>query len=134
MRLPSEKFGLKGTFKGRKLYYDVLSGRDSDDHSEVKYRFKFAEDAEVRTLNRDHMAAGKSGKTLKGEDKKGPAYWVRLSEIIGRNPRDIQKLRNDLAQQLKLSNDDKLRMELNISNCWVRAVRKLRDFEDANDR
>ncbi len=113
-RLSSIYVALKGTFNGRKLYYDILSGRDSDDHSEVKYRFKFVEDAEAKTLNREKTAAKKSGTATKREDKQETAYWTLLSEVIGRNPRDIQKLRDDLAQQLKLSNEDKLRMELNI--------------------
>ena len=113
-RLSSIYVALKGAFNGRKLYYDILSGRDSDDHSEVKYRFKFAEDAEAKTLNREQITARKSGNAAKHEDKQETAYWIRLSEVIGRNPRDIQKMRDDLAQQLKLSNEDKLRMELNI--------------------
>jgi uncharacterized protein with ParB-like and HNH nuclease domain len=58
-RLSSIYVALKGTFDGRKLYYDILSGRDSDDHSEVKYRFKFADDAEAKALNREQIAARK---------------------------------------------------------------------------
>jgi hypothetical protein len=113
-RLSSIYVALKGTFDGRKLYYDILSGRDSDDHSEVKFSFRFADDAESKALNREHIAARKSSAASKRDDKQAPAYWVRLSEVVGRNPRDIQKMRNDLAQELKLSNDDKLRMELNL--------------------
>ncbi|MGA2841719.1 MAG: DUF262 domain-containing protein [Steroidobacteraceae bacterium] len=113
-RLSSIYVALKGTFNGQKLYYDILSGRDSDDHSEVKYRFMFTDDAEAKTLNREQIAERKSGAAAKHEGKSEAAYWIRLSEVIGRNPRDIQKLRDDLAQQLRLSNEDKLRMELNI--------------------
>jgi Protein of unknown function DUF262/HNH endonuclease len=113
-RLSSAYVALKGTFNGRKLYYDILSGRESDDHSEVKYRFKFADDAEAKALNREQIATRKSGSRARHDDERDTAYWILLSEIIGRNPRDIQKLRDDLAGKLKLSNDEKLRMELNI--------------------
>jgi len=107
-RLSSTYVALKGTFDGRKLYYDVLSGLESDDHSEVKYRFTFVDDEKAKALNDEQIAARQS-------EKKGPpAYLVKLSDIIGRNPSDIQKLRNNLAQSLKLSDEDKLRMELNI--------------------
>lgn len=113
-RLSSAYVALKGTFNGRKLYYDILSGRELDDHSEVKYRFKFAGDAEAKALNREQIAARKSGSRAKHDDEQDTAYWILLSEIIGRNPRDLQRLRDDLARQLKLSNDEKLGMELNI--------------------
>ena len=113
-RLSSVYVALKGTFNNRKLYYDLLSGRDSDDHSEVKYRFKFAEDAEVSKWNKEQVAARKTAVTTKRGDQQDSAYWILLADIIGRNPRDIQKLRDALATELKLSTDDKLRMELNI--------------------
>ena len=68
-RLSSIYVALKGTFNGRKLYYDVLSGRDSDDHSEVKYHFRFAEDAEAKALNREQVAARKSATASKRDHK-----------------------------------------------------------------
>lgn len=113
-RLSSTYVALKGTFNGRKLYYDVLSGLEADDHSEVKYRFTFTEDAKAKYLNDEQITARQSIPDSKIEEKTVPTYLVKLSEIIGRNPGDIQKLRNDLAQKLKLSDADKLRMELNI--------------------
>jgi hypothetical protein len=116
-RLSSAYVALKGTFNGRKLYYDVLSGCESDDHSEVKYRFKFADDAEAKALNREQIASRKSGSQAKRDDERQPAYWILLSDVIGRNPRDIQKLRDDLARHLKLSNDEKLHLESNQCPC-----------------
>jgi hypothetical protein len=110
-RLSSIFVGLRGTFDGQRLHYDILSGRESDDHSEVKYRFQFLSDSEAQASNRVSMSA--SGTPQKRESKP-PSHWMRLSEVIGRNPRDIMKLRNDLAQALNLSAEDKLRMELNI--------------------
>ena len=113
-RLSSVYVALKGTFNGKRLFYDVLSGRDSDDHSEVKYRFKFAQDAEAKALNQALIDARRGHVTTKREERQEASYWIRLSDVIGRNPRDIQKMRDALAQQLNLSGDDKLRMELNI--------------------
>jgi Protein of unknown function DUF262 len=113
-RLSSIYVALKGTFDGRKLYYDVLSGRDSDDHSEVKFRFWFAHDAHAKTRNSEQIAARERGASPKREDKQEPAYWLRLSEVVGRNPRDILKMGNELTEKLKLLDDDKLRMDLNF--------------------
>jgi len=112
-RLSSIYVGLKGTFDGRRLYYDVLSGRDSDDHSEVKYRFKFAGDDEAKRLNQEQVKQ-RNAKTKKNSGSDTSSYWMRLSEVVGRNPRDIQKLRDDLTKTLNLSNEEKLRMELNF--------------------
>lgn len=111
-RLSSIYVALKGSFNGRKLYYDVLSGRDSDDHSEVKYKFAFADEKEARETNKKQIEARKTEKAP--DDQEEASYWIQLADIIGRNPRDIQKLRDDLGKQLKLSTEDKLRMELNI--------------------
>ncbi len=102
-RLSSIYVALKGTFDGRKLYYDILSGRDSDDHSEVKFRFRFA---------RDHEAATRNGRG----DSQAPAYWVRLSDVLGRHPRDLLEMHERLAQELSLSTEDRLCMQLNIQN------------------
>jgi hypothetical protein len=107
-RLSSAYVALRGTFNGRKLFYDVLSGLESDDHSEVKYRFKFADDAEARELNKAQAARRPRPET------EPLTHWVKLSEIIGSSPSDIQKLRNGLSQKLSLTEADKLRMELNI--------------------
>lgn len=113
-RLSSIYVALKGTFNGQRLYYDVLSGRDWDDHSEVKYRFQFMTDADAKDLNREQIEARNAGKQAEHDDELDTAYWLPLADVIGRNPRDIQKLRDELASKLKLSSDDKLRMELNI--------------------
>ena len=85
-RLSSIYVALKGTFDGRRLSYDVLSGRESDDHSEVKFRFWFARDGDVKDRNAEQIAARQIGVASKREDKEEPAYWLRLSDVVGRNP------------------------------------------------
>lgn len=114
-RLSSIYVALKGTFDGRKLFFDVLSGQDSDDHSEVKFKFWFGTDSEIKRRNAEFVGDKKKTKSGRAESQK-PSYWIKLSEVIGRNPRDMLKLRNELAQSLSLSNEDKLRMELNFQN------------------
>lgn len=113
-RLSSIYVALRGSFDGRKLYYDVLSGRESDDHSEVKYQFAFSDDSESKKVNQEQIAKRAAVKSKKKSESEPISYWVRLSEVVGKSPRDLQKLRDDLVQKLKLSDDEKLRMELNI--------------------
>jgi len=111
-RLSSIYVALKGTFDHRKLYYDILSGRDSDDHSEVKFRFRFAKDADAKYSNTEAVSARK--RAMASADNDELAYWIKLSDAVGRSPRDLLTMRNQLAQQLDLSNEEKLRMELNF--------------------
>ena len=40
-RLQSLYIALYGSYEGKSLYFDVLSGRESDDLAEEKYEFKF---------------------------------------------------------------------------------------------
>ena len=77
-RLSSIYVALKGTFDGRALYYDVLSGRDFDDHSEVKYRFWFARDVEARARNTEQMIALKVDENSTGSNKSDPEYWITM--------------------------------------------------------
>lgn len=115
-RLSSIYVGLRGTFGGRRLYFDVLSGRESDDHSEVKYRCKFLDDADAKKGNQDQIAQRKLAPQKRRGTEDTPVYWVRLSEVVGRNPYDIQKLRADIGKAMRLSEDEKVRMEINIQS------------------
>jgi len=47
-RLQSLYIALYGSYKGKSLYLDVLSGRDSDDVAEEKYDFEFLDKAASR--------------------------------------------------------------------------------------
>ena len=101
-RLSSLYVALRGTFNGKRLYFDVLSGRDSDDHSEQKFQFWFADAREAKAENKE------SGK---GDQK---SHWLLVSEAIGQHPTDILKRRDQVAKELGLSADDKARMEINF--------------------
>jgi hypothetical protein len=115
-RLSSIYVALKGTFDGRRLYYDVLSGRDSDDHSEVKYRFWFTDEETAQARNREQLVASKGNVASRSKTLEEPEHWLRLSDVVGRSPRDMLKLRNSIASNLKLTSEDQFRLELNIQN------------------
>ena len=99
---------LKGSFEGRKLYFDVLSGDDNDDHAEEKYRFKFVEDDVAKEWNAKLMASVTA-------NNEGSAYWLRFSDIVGLDPAGIAKLRRTIKDQLSLSTGSETRLEVNLS-------------------
>ena len=107
-RLSSIYVALKGSFEGRKLYFDVLSGDDNDDHAEEKYRFKFVEDDVAKEWNAKLMASVTA-------NNEGSAYWLRFSDIVGLDPAGIAKLRRTIKDQLSLSTGSETRLEVNLS-------------------
>ena len=113
-RLSSFYVSLKGTFDGRGLFFDVLSGRESDDYSDAKYHFRFARDGDIEALNesvQDDVARGLDGEM---RDTVSLTYWLRVSDITGQDPMDLMRRRNEIAAMLHLDPEEKMRMELNI--------------------
>jgi len=102
-RLSSLFVALRGTFDHKRLYFDILSGSASDDHSEQKYLFSFTNRSIANQRNADY-ASGKS-----------KSYWLLLSEIVGQHPAEIIKIRNEISEKLDLSPEDRLRLEINFS-------------------
>lgn len=103
-RLNSLFVALKGSYDGKALYFDVLSGRHSEDYSEQKYRFKFLKKADAKQINGESLC---KGDVLE--------HWVLLSEILSLNPMETAQFRNTINQNLDLSSDDSLRLEVNLA-------------------
>lgn len=107
-RLQSLYIALYGTREGRSLYFDLLSGQDSNDLAGEKFRFEFMTAA-------DAQAASCGPDTSPGEDSNGKHFFRRISELFALHPLDRIKLRDHVAQQLDLSDEDRARVDLNLS-------------------
>lgn len=103
-RLNSLYVALKGTYAGQSLYFDVLSGRHSEDYSEQKYRFKFLAKTQAKVANEE-----------RGSEETSFAYWVLLSDILALNPLEMARTRASIAELLGLGEDEKLRLEVNLA-------------------
>ena len=101
-RLSSLYIALKGSFGGKHLYFDVLSGRQNDDHAEKKFGFRFLAKEEADNWN---TTAG--GIELR-------SHWQRFSELVTLSPMDLSKLRRQLTQSLALSEECESRLEMNL--------------------
>lgn len=91
-RLQSLFIGLKGSYSGRELYFDVLSGGDMAAPEDIRFRFAF-------------------------KDKGNSAWpWVRFKDIVFLN----NKLDLQIAQELvklapdELTADEQITMQINI--------------------
>ncbi len=96
-RLQSLFIALYGTRNDRQLYFDVLSGRDSDDLSWQRYRFEFLKPA--------HAAA---------RNKSQREHWVPLAHIFTWQYSDRAAFRKEVTTAKALSDEDAMRLDYNL--------------------
>ena len=73
-RLQSLYISLYGNYYGMYLYFDVLSGRASDDFEEEKYSFEFMTDNEAEQRNKGTRSS------VTDEEEDGISYFVKVSD------------------------------------------------------
>ena len=94
-RLSSIYVGLRGTYDNERLYFDILSGLEADDHSQRKFAFQFSlpDPISRRNAETERQRGEESDQT---DDELGhieqSSYWLPFAELIGKNPRDILQL------------------------------------------
>jgi uncharacterized protein with ParB-like and HNH nuclease domain len=103
-RLQSLYMALYGSYCGKELYFDVLSGQDSDDLAQEKYDFEFM----------DSKAFQRSQKPSKDGDGE-PKYFVNVASLFEMSAQDQIKLRKQLAKELELPDADQQRLEINLA-------------------
>ncbi|TBF82601.1 GmrSD restriction endonuclease domain-containing protein [Rhizobium leguminosarum] len=103
-RLNSLYVALKGTYDGKTLFFDVLSGRHSEDYSEQKFRFKFATDSEIKAINLQAVEA----------PDRANAYWLSLGSLTSVSPIEMARTRANIVSKMQLGQDDQFRLEANL--------------------
>ena len=103
-RLQSLYIALYGSYCGKELYFDVLSGLDSDDLAQEKYDFEFMDSKGLQKWQ-------KARKDNNGDLK----HFEKISSLFEMGPQDQIKLRRQLAKDLKLSETDSQRLEINLA-------------------
>ena len=105
-RLQSLYIALYGSYCGKELYFDILSGKDSGDLSQEKYDFEFMDCASLQKSQKGTDVAAAS---------EGPQHFVRVASLFEMGPQDQIQLRRRLAEDLALSDADSQRVELNLA-------------------
>ncbi len=117
-RLNSLFIGVHGTYEGKHLCFDVLSGRENEDFEEVKYCFEFLYSEELKERNEDEINYIKEREEEEessiDEDDIEISYYVKVQDLISMGAKDKQIFKQGIIKKLKLSDDDILRFELNL--------------------
>ena len=113
-RLQSLYIALYGIHEKHSLYFDVLSGKASDDLREIAYAFDFETPVEIAKYNNEMLE--KLNDQNKEQKENGQAeWWICFQDLFRMSNAGKMKLRHKLIKDLALSTEDALRLELNLS-------------------
>lgn len=108
-RLQSLYIALYGIYDDKELYFDILSGGDTDDFREDKYIFYFATPDEIKEWNQETY------KKVKAENDEGELeYYLRVKDLFEMSASEKRKLRKELSAKLDLSEQDETILEDNV--------------------
>jgi hypothetical protein len=111
-RLQSLYIALYGSYEGKSLCFDVLSGRESDDLAEEKFSFEFLDKEGFENWQKQMQA----GSAAADESQNGaPKYLVRVGDLFLAGVRERSALVKLIKQQLTLTEDDEERLSVNIA-------------------
>jgi len=113
-RLQSLLIALYGTLDGLILYFDVLSGRESDDVSEEKFNFSFATPDAVEELN-THVKEEIAKSPDKREKNVDYCHFVKISDLFGKGALEKEELKEKITAELSLPKQDKTRLSVNFA-------------------
>ncbi len=109
-RLQSLYIALFGQYQNKYMYFDILSGRDTDDFEEEKYYFYFLDTKQAKQWNDDEIEKAKDD-----DNEDVSRYHIKVSELLTMDVSEKQKFRKTLSKKLKLKEDDELRLETNLA-------------------
>lgn len=110
-RLQSLYIALYGSYEGKSLYFDVLSGRESDDLADEKYDFQFLDKEGFENWQKQLAAA----ENRADEPQNGAAqYLVKVGDLFAAGVKERKALEKKIAEQVALSEDDETRLSENM--------------------
>ncbi len=113
-RLQSLYLALYGSNEGKYLSFDVLSGRESNDLREMVYYFRFSTPDEDVQHNEETFKTFSERKT---DDNNGDQmeWYMRFQDLFRMSVSEKKKLSRDLTTKLQLTDDDSLRLDMNLA-------------------
>ncbi len=111
-RLQSLYIALYGSYEGKGLYFDVLSGRESDDLAEEKYDFEFLDKAEFEDWQTEIQSGSRTSDTAKNG---APKYLVKVGDLFAAGVKERGVLVKRIKQQATITEDDEERLTVNIA-------------------
>lgn len=113
-RLQSLYIALYGSIGGKYLYFDVLSGRENDDLAEERYYFDFERQSDMDQRNEEIVQellnqGGKHGNEIRVK------HYVKVADLFAMGPQQREELKQRLALELSLDNEDVTRLGVNLA-------------------
>ena len=112
-RLQSLYLALFGTRDGRRMYFDVLSGVETDDVAEDRFFFYSMKKKDADDVNRWSRSQAKL--SIEERDDGWPDWRVSVQELFSMSARQKKELVRDITRRLSLDDDDELRLDQNIA-------------------
>jgi hypothetical protein len=113
-RLQSLYVAFYGTYEERECYFDVLSGRETEDFREDKYLFSFLKAENARALN-DSSKASSKNKLDEHDEKYEATYLFKIKDLLTIGAKEAQQVQRTLAKDFSLTDEDQLRLSLNFN-------------------
>lgn len=88
-RLQSLFIALYGKYHGKHLYFELLSGQEQDDSSEIKYEFQFLTEDEAQRLNNDSIVRFQSPKYDDPSTDYEKWYYEKVNKLLEMGFNDI---------------------------------------------
>jgi uncharacterized protein DUF262 len=117
-RLQSLYIAIYGSHDKKHLYFDLMSGLESDDFEEEKYVFDFMSKSEAKMYNQFHIDELKTHmkeNPIEEYDKEELEYYIKVSDLFNMNGAKRQKIRKEIIKKYYLNEDEENRLEGNIS-------------------
>jgi len=112
-RLQSLYMAIYGTYNGECLYFDVLSGRESEDFKEDKFIFSFMRDDKAKIINKEVIDRIKAGDE-RIKEKNGLCHYIKVKDLISSGAKEKQSNKRRIKKELGLSEDEENRMDMNF--------------------
>ncbi len=113
-RLQSLYTALYGTYEGQYLYFDILSGLESDNSSDEKYLFWFLKPEEAEKKNREAFESFQESGKEHGDPSELP-HWIKTQDLFAMTPTEKRKLRKNICEKLKLEDETEELIEANLA-------------------
>lgn len=113
-RLQSLYIALNGLYEGKSLYFDVLSGEERDDSSQLKYTFRLGRADQAKQWNsksKKERAGVSNGEVTSSSS----AYFVKVADLFNMGAQDRQQFRRKLVSELALDDSTDLRIDTNLA-------------------
>ena len=133
-RIQSLYIALFGQRDGRSTYFDVLSGQQSGDTEEERFLFESLTPAEARKRNKETVASIREAEKAAAAEEKAaqeveeqeedeeeyeeyetPYWWMSVADLLSMSARARLDLVRELTAKLKLSPEDTLLLEENLT-------------------